>query len=407
MAADFFESLLRGMALRSGDQNLLRKLYYRSDWSDVVAVKGAREVLMGVQYPDDATRRSLYAAWLRVFASNRWHDSFDGLMLECVAATPSPTDPAKPLFADIFRVHDPVDRVPPRGAVLNVAELPTIFERKKEEVEPLPSSPGFVNYLADLIRKSRSSRQALDEAGLIIGFYSLAMSVVVAKPVRDVQDFFRTRIKKALVAAVPTTFDGDMPCPSGRFLTALAHKGHRGVVKPYIVLLVLGQYVYHINAEEGSLRADLRFLEEAFLTPAKFGNLEVVELLYKVQEQTGLTAAKLNSILRECDDETVSKTCGRVDVFIEGAERPTQRTRPWCRSSNYYFFADLDFDQNVDYAMRLMAFLAPDPNDHRWQRKELADASGPRTKQARLWARNFKRSLRKGKYGKPCREGCN
>ncbi|KAK8757441.1 hypothetical protein V5799_004928 [Amblyomma americanum] len=169
-----------------------------------------------------------------------------------------------------------------------------------------------------------------------------------------------------------------------------------------------GRHNVEDTDDEGDVRrADLRFLEEAFLTPAKFGNLEVVELLCKVQQQTGLTAAKLNSILRECDDGTVSKTCGRVDVFIEGAERPTQRTRPWCRSSNYYFFADLDFDQNVDYAMRLMAFLAPDPNDHRWQRKELADASGPRTKQARLWARNFKRSLRKGKYDEPCGEGCN
>ncbi|KAH6932024.1 hypothetical protein HPB50_002518 [Hyalomma asiaticum] len=167
---------------------LERELANRDGWSDILAMKGTREVLRGVRYPNDATRRSLYASWLKVFASNVWDKSFDHLMLECVAATPSPTAPWKPLFFSIYIVRDVMDLPTP---VLNVARMPK-----------LPSSPGFVDYLADLIRKSSSSRAALTEAGLIIGFYSVALSVVVAKPVREVPDFFRTRMKRAMTTAV-------------------------------------------------------------------------------------------------------------------------------------------------------------------------------------------------------------
>ncbi|XP_037581117.1 uncharacterized protein LOC119464283 isoform X1 [Dermacentor silvarum] len=377
--------------------NFLRLVYNRDDWSDVMAKKGAREVLMGVKYPDDGTRRSLYASWLRIFASGVWHDSFDHLMLECVAATPSPTTPGTPLFADIFKVHDPVDRAPPLGPVLNLEELPTLFNRKPEKIEPLPESPGLVTFLADLIRKSGDCREALDEAGMIIGFYSLALSVVVAKPVRDVEDFFWKRMKRALAVAVPTSFDGDAYFPNGRFLTPLALKGHRGVVKPYIVLLILGQYAYHVNNDADS-SADQRFLEEGFLTQAKFGHLEVVKLLYDVQDKTGLSAESLNRILHKGlgSDDPVSKSCFRVACYLEGAEEPTQRTRPWSRASNYYYFADLDLADNVEYAMRLTAVLAPDPNDQRWQ--EFADAARPSMKDARLWAKGFNRALRKGKF---------
>ncbi|KAL1430850.1 hypothetical protein MTO96_014710 [Rhipicephalus appendiculatus] len=149
-------------------------------------------------------------------------------------------------------LHDIVlDRTPPFGPVLNLSEIPTLFEGKPSDVEPLPESPGLVDFLADLLRTSRSRREALDEAGMIIGFYSLALAVVVAKPVRHVEDFFWKQMKRALASAVPTSFDGDAHCPNGRFLTPLALKGHRGVVKPYIVLLVLGQYAYHVNNDAG------------------------------------------------------------------------------------------------------------------------------------------------------------
>ncbi|XP_065310721.2 uncharacterized protein [Dermacentor albipictus] len=391
------ELLSFSMMVNTRDPHFLRKVYYRDDWSDVMAKKGAREVLRGVRYPDDSTRRSLYASWLRIFASGVWHDSFDHLMLECVAATPSPTTPRTPLFADIFKVRDPVDRSPPLGPVLNLPDIPTLFGRKPEEVEPLPDSPGLITFLADLIRKSRNSREALDEAGMIIGFYSLALAVVVAKSVRDVDEFFWRRMKRALAVAVPTSFDGDAYCPNGRFLTPLALKGDRGVVKPYIVLLVLGQYAYHANSDADS-SADQRCLEEGFLTQAKFGHLEVVKLLYDVQDKTGLSAASLNRILCKGrgNNDPISNSCLRVACFLKGAQEPTQRTRPWSRASNYYYFADLDLDDNMEYAMRLTAILAPDPNDQRWQ--DFPDAARPSMKDARLWAKGFSRALRKGKF---------
>ncbi|KAH7934372.1 hypothetical protein HPB49_025199 [Dermacentor silvarum] len=375
----------------------------RKDWSDVVAMKGAREVLRRVMYPDDATRRSLYASWLRVVASSRWQESFDHLMLECVAATPSPTAPRKPLFASIYRVRDVMDLPFPGVSqpVLNLHKIPTLFARNLEDVEPLPSSPGFVDFLADLIRKSRSSRAALNEAGLIIGFYNLALAVVAAKPVREVQDFFRTRMKSALASSVPTSFEGDVLVPSGRFLTELARKTYsaEGEVKPYIVLLVLGQYAYHVNASEAQPSADVRFLEEGFLTPAKFGHLDIIHLLYVVQEKTALSAKVLNRILRDSHSQEADLSSQRVREFLADADEPMQRTRPWCRTASVCFFLDLNLCDHVDYAMRLTAFVAPDPNDLLWQRPEFADVPAGRMKDARLWARNFKRALRKGKYG--------
>ncbi|KAH6923739.1 hypothetical protein HPB50_005806 [Hyalomma asiaticum] len=390
------------MIISTRHPNFLREVYNRNDWSDVIAKKGAREVLRGVSYPDDDTRRSLYASWLKIFASGVWHDSFDQLMLECVAATPSPTAPGTPLFADIFKHDHVLERTPPFEPVLNLNDIPTLFERRKAaDVEQLAESPGLIAFLADLIRNSRSCRKALDEAGMIIGFYSLAMAVVVAKPVEHVEDFFWTRMKRALAAAVPTSFDGDAHCPNGRFLTPLALKGHRGVVKPYIVLLVLGQYAYHVN-NDGSPSADLTFLEQGFLDQAKFGHLGVVKLLYDVQDKTGLSADSLNRILLKGlgGDDPVLRSGMRVAAYLEGAEEPTQRTRPWSRASNYYFFADLDLAENVEYAMRLTAVLAPDPNDQRWQREEFRNATRPAMRDVRQWARNFNRALCKGKFAK-------
>lgn len=401
--SDFFHTFARMMFPNSPD--LERLLNHRTDWGDIVAMKGAREVLKGVKYPDDATRRSLYASWLKVFASNEWHDSFDGLMLECVAATPSPTTPEQPLFASIYKVRDPViDRPYPNvlSPVLNLDNVPDLFAGRRQSIEPLPASAGIIGYLADLIRKSRTSRAALDEAGLIIGFCSLALAVLAAKPVRDVQDFFRTRMKRALVAAVPTSYDGDgMFCPSARFLSDLCRKTFSGpgVVKPFLVVLVLGQYAYHVNAKAAP-SADVRFLEEGFLKEAKFGHLEVVELLYGVQEKTGLSAASINQIIRrDSSAESVAESCRYVAEFLDGAAESMQNTRPWCRTANACFFLTLHLSDNVDYAMRLTALLAPDPNNQLWQRPEFSEVPAPRMKEARFWARDFRHALRNGKYG--------
>ncbi|KAK8783123.1 hypothetical protein V5799_015537 [Amblyomma americanum] len=424
---------------------------YRATWSDIAAMKGAREVLKRVKYPDVATRRSLYASWLRVFASNEWDDSFDGLMLDCVAATPSPTNPEKPLFADIYKARDrTIDRPHPSAptAVFVRHRIPRLFARKPEPIEPLPTSPGIVNYLADLIRKSRTSREALDEAGLVIGFCSLALAVAAARPVVDVQAFFRVRMKRVLTAAVPTSYDGDdVFCPNRRFLFQLGHRTNHSaeVIEPFLVMLVLGQYAYHAKSGDAApgvanwlhlpanlpafpppflhflsavdvekamwpvdrfssiwdrKSADVRFLEEGFLKQAKFGRLEVVELLYDAQEKMGLGAATINRILGESSCmEHVEKSSHHVEEFLEGAAQPMQKTRPWCRIANPGFFYTLHLEDNLDYAMRLTAVLAPDPNDLLWQRPEFGGVSAARRSAARFWARYFRRALRRGKYG--------
>lgn len=372
-----------------------------NDWNDMVAMKGGREVLRKVQYPNDATRRSLYTSWLRVVASNRWQQAFDHVMLECVAATPSPTSPEKPLFADFYSERDAVDLISQDvlTPVLSLAEIPRLFVPRPVSVEPLPSSPGLVDFLADLIKKG--SRDALNEAGLIISFYSLALSLVVALPVREVQDFLRTRMKSALAAAVPTSFDGDAFCPNGRFLTELARKAcsTEGEVKPYIVLLVIGQYAYHCHVREVPPSGDMSFLEEGFLTAAKFSGLKMMRLLYDVQEKTALSAEVLNGILRDSGSQEVAQSSERVREFLEGAKDMMQKMRPWCRTTNVCFLIHLDVIYHLDYVMRLAAFLAPDPNDLLWHCPEFANVPASRLKDARIWARNFKRNLRKGKYG--------
>lgn len=238
----------------------------RTDWSDVLAMKGARELLQDVKYPDDDTRRSLYASWLHVFASDLWQESFDHLMLECVVATPSPSNPEKPLYADIFKAHDPIDRpfADVGMPVLNPEMRPRLFSSSRGVVEPLPSLPGFAKFVADLLRKSRDSRAALNEAGLIIGFCSLALSTVVAKPA-DLREFLQTRVKSGLSATVPTSFEGDVHCPSESFLAQLIRRAHlmNSKVKPYIVLLVLGQYCFHVYAKDAQLGHELVLRLEA------------------------------------------------------------------------------------------------------------------------------------------------
>ncbi|XP_077494038.1 uncharacterized protein LOC144104743 [Amblyomma americanum] len=373
---------------------------FHCDWSDLVLIRAAREVLMGAQYPDDATRRLLYASWLRAFADSGWLLGFDQLMLNCVAATPSLTNPGKPLFADLFRVDCPVGRCQPRGLkVLNAAKLPAMFACKVKNVEPLPENSAFFRFMADLIRKGSTNREALDEAGMIIGFCSLALAIVAAKPAKNVQHFFETQMRSALTVAVPTTFDGDIPWPGGRFmpeLTRSAHSAH-GVIKPYIVLLAVGQYIYHVKEMEAARSADVNFLMEAFLKPAKFGHLEIVELFSDVRDQTGLDTTQLCQILAE--DSSVSESSKRVSEFFACAGRSSHLSLPWCRAASSCFCPELALNKNIDYALRLMAFLAPDPGDRVWKKQEFAAAGESRIREARLWAREFKRALRKGKYG--------
>ncbi|KAH6928138.1 hypothetical protein HPB50_012129 [Hyalomma asiaticum] len=195
-------------------------------------------------------------------------------------------------------------------------------------------------------------------------------------------------MKRAMTTAVPTSFDGDAFCCSGRFLTELARKtfSDEGLVKPYLVLLVLSH-------------ADVNFLEEGFLTEAKFGQLKIIRLLHDVQEKTALSAKVLNHILGDCGSQEVAMSSQRVQEFLQDADEPMQKTRPWCRAASVCFFVHLDVGDHLDYVMRLTAFLAPDPNDLLWQCLEFADVPGQRMRDARVWARNFKRALRKGKYG--------
>ncbi|KAL1430853.1 hypothetical protein MTO96_014713 [Rhipicephalus appendiculatus] len=348
----------------------------RTDWSDVLAMMGAREVLQGVQYPDDDTRRSLYASWLSVFSSDVWHESFDHLMLECVAATPSPSNPKKPLFADIFKAHDPIGRQFPEP-VLNLEKRPPLFSSKPRRVEPLPSLPGFVGLRGG---------PAAEESGLEGG------------PRRSRLDH---RLLQPGSSHVPTSFEGDVHCPSESFLSQLIRKAHsiNSEVKPFIVLLVLGQYCLHADAKDAAPSADMKFLEQGFLEQAKLGQLAIVELLYKAQEATGIPAAVLNRKLREeCfpSNPEVTISSHRVEVFLKGQEEPMQRTRPWCRAASRHFFMYLNLDTNLPYALRLTALVASDPDHKLWKRPEFARVPAYDKEKLQRWATNFKRDYREG-----------
>lgn len=147
----------------------------------------------------------------------------------------------------------------------------------------------------------------------------------------------------------------------------------------------------------------MTFLEEGFLKPAKYGHLETIRLLNNVQEKTALSAKVLNCILRDSGSREVALSSKCVQEYLEKADEPFQLTRPWCRAISISYFLHLNLFDHVDYAMRLTAFLAPDPNDLLWQRREFVDVSASRIKEARLWARNFKQALRKGDYGTTAR----
>ncbi|KAK8782901.1 hypothetical protein V5799_015758 [Amblyomma americanum] len=73
------------------------------DWTDDIAVTLGSDVLRRcIGYPVERVRQRLYKTWLARFAAQEWPDTFDQDLLECVVATPSPSDPTKPLFGDLF-----------------------------------------------------------------------------------------------------------------------------------------------------------------------------------------------------------------------------------------------------------------------------------------------------------------
>ncbi|KAK8776096.1 hypothetical protein V5799_030557 [Amblyomma americanum] len=351
---------------------------------------------MGLKYPDDEARRSLYATWLRVVGSNEWHDSFDRLMLECVAATPSPTTPEKPLFSNMYTVRHPNDGPIPDiwAPVLNIDRVHDLFAREREPVEPLPTSPGLVDYLAELIRASVTSRAALDEAGLIIGFCSLAMAVVVTRPLMEVRDFFSRRFKNALLAVVPTSFNGDMIIPTDQFLCEISKcRANRSLIRPFLVYLVLGQYAYHTNVE-ACPSGDINFLKEGFLNRSKYSYLGVIELLHALQEKAGIGAKELN-LLIQSRHRTLPALQSSIAVahFLEIAEGPM--TTPWCRGLSTDIYPPLDVLFHLDYAAKLTALLAPDRNHELWQRREFAWLSPSKVKEALRWAERFRRFVRR------------
>lgn len=257
-----------------------------------------------------------------------------------------------------------------------------------------------MDFVADLLRRSKDSREALNEAGLIIGFCCLALATVVAKPA-DLLEFFRTRMKSALSEAVPTSFDGDVHCPGERFIAELTRKAHSAdsQVKPYLVLLVLGQYCFLDDAKDAAPSADVKFLEKGFLEQAKFGQLAVIELLYKAQEETGIRAPVLNQKLQAADIVSrpkVSLSSQRVEFYLKGADEAMQRTRPWSRAANRHFFMNLNLDMNLPYAMMLTALLTSDPTHQLWQRVEFIRVPEECKDMLRRWAVNFRVQLCQG-----------
>ncbi|KAK8781878.1 hypothetical protein V5799_016783 [Amblyomma americanum] len=188
------------------------------DWTDDIAVTLGSDVLRRcIGYPVERVRQRLYKTWLARFAAQEWPDTFDQDLLECVVATPSPSDPTKPLFGDLFRLAAVSPR--PERTFLDTSTLSPLFKRPAVLDADFKTAKGLVAYLDGLLYVD--DRKALHEAGLIIGFLSLLLSSVTAVSVNRLMGIFRDLEKIGLATVLPTSFSGEFPCPTSANLENL------------------------------------------------------------------------------------------------------------------------------------------------------------------------------------------
>ncbi|KAK8787396.1 hypothetical protein V5799_022829 [Amblyomma americanum] len=273
-----------------------------------------------------------------------------------------------------------------------------------------PSALKFLIYLSKLLETSRENREALDEAGMIIGFCSLLLSLVSFKTRTQVESYFRDRAGTVLSVVVPSaSFRGVIPVPNRRFLEVLHEQLTRGSqLQTQISVLAVCQYLYFREAGEGKFpELDMRFLKEGYLNHTIGTGLGTLSLLRALQEKTKLNPA---AILRFLTSDVTRESCERVEEFLKQqtsltgkktgrAGKPSaQHTWPWCRVVDQRQHSSLMTRANAFYAVRVVCCLAPPPEDRMWKSVEFVPEEV--RKHELEWGDMFRRHLNDGSIRK-------
>ncbi|XP_077529277.1 uncharacterized protein LOC144141607 [Haemaphysalis longicornis] len=377
------------------------------DWSDDAVVAAACDVLKySGGYPTDANRRALYLEWLAVYASDEWNDSFDELMLLCIAFTPSPTSPTKPLFAECFKLAATADSWDP---VLDTVRVTQVFNRRRRDadelLEELPEpclSDRLSAFLAVLL--SAEDSEALNEAGLLIGFCSLLLCAACTQNAAGAEAVFNKRSVAAPSSLFRTSFVGRVPRPSKEFLEGIRRKtaSYRRLLIPYAVALPVALHVLLKKAEADAPKRDLAFLNSTFLTHTKFSGLEALDILFQFSTQTGLCVRRLNTLM---SGDECAVTRGRVENYFRKSHEPggvVQYSMPWCRLICFELFEELEVKHNIPYTLRIMSFLEQDRHSSlesiRRTVPDFAEITQADLARARQWASNFRVLLGRGLF---------
>ncbi|XP_077529276.1 uncharacterized protein LOC144141606 [Haemaphysalis longicornis] len=377
------------------------------DWSDHTVVAAACDVLkQSGGYPTDADRRALYKEWLTIYASERWHDSFDELMLLCIAFTPSPTSPTEPLFKDCFKAAADGSWDP----VLDTVRVSQVFARRRQDLSELHASSVFYHFtafLSDLLSSERS--HDLNEAGMLIGFCSLLLCAAsLHGPVGAVNVFSKWSMP-APSSIFRTSYIGRIMYPRPAFLTGLLRNAasDRRVLVPYAVVLPVAQFLLLKKQRADTLQRDLAFLDSSFLSHTRYGGLEIPNLLNQFSDATGLSMGSLNALMGGND---CNVTKGRVENYLRSA-RPgdvVQHSMPWCRVICPELFWELTLEHNIGYVLSIMCFLLlerPKTLERLRTMPAFAEITQAEFTRARLWAQNFEALLGKGLF-RPENDGC-
>lgn len=372
-------------------------------WTDDMATSAGCDVLRQIGgYPSDSSRRALYKLWFGIYASQQWDDSFDALMLQCIAFTPSPTSPTQPLFGECFarvagETWDPV---------LDARLVSQLLVRRRHSDEQLPepsSRHRLVVYLGDLLYgEGCEAVEALNEAGMILGFCSLVLCVAGSQNALFARSLFKDLSRTALTTLFPTSFDGPMPHPETTFLTSLRKKimSPRGIAVGFAVVLPVAQYVFLKNAGAAAPIKDLAFLNRAFMDHTKYCSLGTIDLLQRFAVKTGCSMEKLNDLLSSDDCKLTRE---RVKDYLRKSAVSGSRhhSMPWCRLIGSQFFQELDVMYNVPYILRILCFLHFERLTSLTRLRAMTyycEVTQQDFDMARQWARNFRLLLNKGLF---------
>ncbi|KAL1438526.1 hypothetical protein MTO96_048131 [Rhipicephalus appendiculatus] len=320
----------------------------------------------------------------------------------------------------IERRKSSVGGVKLRRSLMETTSAPPPRERGAVIRQPsfaAPSALKFLIYLSKLLETSKDNREALDEAGMIIGFCSLLLSLVSFKTRTQVESYFRDRVGGVLSTVVPSaSFRGVVPVPNRRFLEVLHEQLTRGSqLQTQISVLAVCQYLYFKEAGDGKFpELDMRFLREGYLNHTIGTGLGTVSLLRALQEKTKLNPA---AILRFLNSDVTRESCERVEEFLKhqkslaakknagktfgkltAQQQHQQHTWPWCRVVDQRQFSNLMTRANAFYAVRVVCCLNPPPEDRMWKCVEFVPEEVK--KHEREWGDMFRRHLKDGSIRK-------